>query len=205
MWILRQTRRLQPPYLRAFHLPSPSTLKPVLSAARQGIAQQCPRGDQKVQWAVRAAIRNVDRKRPLTAADGAKVRDVPIESRQPQQAFHKARSLTQGHPEQHLHRQECMFADSKTKGLNLEDTRMELSKKLSLLMEVCAIALAMACHTASRLMGSKYPARKKHGYCSKSWFRTGFDELRRRLRTNHTPLITGKKYAIRKRFRPRVA
>ncbi|PIL17129.1 hypothetical protein P775_24705, partial [Puniceibacterium antarcticum] len=100
---------------------------------------------------------------------------------------------------------ECMFSDSKTKGLNIEDTRMKLSKKLSLLMAVCAIALAMACHTASRLMGSKYPARKKHGYCSKSWFRTGFDELRRRLRTNHTPLITGKKYAIRKRFRPRVA
>ncbi len=96
---------------------------------------------------------------------------------------------------------ECMFADSKTKGLNLEDTRLRLSERLSILVAISAIALAMACHTASRLMGSKYPARKKHGYCSKSWFRTGFDELRRRLRTNDTPLITGKKYAIRKRVR----
>lgn len=99
---------------------------------------------------------------------------------------------------------ECMFADSKTKGLNLEDTRLRLSERLSILVAISAIALAMACHTASRLMGSKYPARKKHGYCSKSWFRTGFDELRRRLRTNDTPLIAGRKYDIRKRFRPGV-
>ena len=34
MWILRQTRRLAPPCLRAFHSPSPSTLIPVLSISR---------------------------------------------------------------------------------------------------------------------------------------------------------------------------
>ena len=33
-WILRQTRRLAPPCLRAFHSPSPSTLIPVLSISR---------------------------------------------------------------------------------------------------------------------------------------------------------------------------
>jgi len=95
---------------------------------------------------------------------------------------------------------ECMFADSKTKGLNLEDTRLQLSQRLSMLVAITAIAMAMACHVASRLMGSKYPARKKHGYCSKSWFRTGLDELRRRLRLGGSPLISGPKYAIRKRF-----
>lgn len=100
---------------------------------------------------------------------------------------------------------ECMFADSKTKGLNLEDTRMKLSKRLSLLIGISAIALAMACHTASKLMGSKYPARKKHGYCSKSWFRTGFDELRRRLRTDDDVPIFGTKLAIRRRLRAGVA
>ena len=68
MWILRQTRRLGPPAARQHMLacvrgilacvplitrqaharhaaeraPSPSTLMPVLSTARQGIAQQCP-------------------------------------------------------------------------------------------------------------------------------------------------------------------
>ena len=36
-WILRQTRRFAPPCLRACHSPSPSTLMPVLSIARQGI------------------------------------------------------------------------------------------------------------------------------------------------------------------------
>ena len=52
---------------------------------------------------------------------------------------------------------------------------------------------------------TKYPARKKHGYCSKSWFRTGLDELRRRIRTGGSALISGQKYAIRKRFRLGVA
>ena len=96
---------------------------------------------------------------------------------------------------------ECMFADCKTKGLNLEDTRLQLSQRLSMLVAITAIAMAMACHVASRLMGSKHPARKKHGYCSKSWFRTGLDELRRRLRIGGSPLISGPKYAIRKRFK----
>jgi hypothetical protein len=50
--------------------------------------------DKQVQRALRAAIRNVHRKRPLTAADSAEVRHVPIEARQPKQAFYKARRLT---------------------------------------------------------------------------------------------------------------
>ncbi|MEJ2330864.1 MAG: IS4 family transposase [Gammaproteobacteria bacterium] len=96
---------------------------------------------------------------------------------------------------------ECMFSDSKTRGLNLEDTRLKITHKLSLLIAILAIAMALACHTASRIMGSKYPARKKHGYCSKSWFRTGFDELRRRIRTNSGPPIIGKKFAVKRRLR----
>jgi hypothetical protein len=100
---------------------------------------------------------------------------------------------------------ECMFADSKTKGLNLEDRRLKLSKRLNLLIAISAIAMAMACHTAAKLMGTKYPARKKHGYCAKSWFRTGFDALRRRLRTEETILILRKKSTVRKRLRCGVA
>jgi hypothetical protein len=94
-----------------------------------------------------------------------------------------------------------MFADSKTKGLNLEDTRLKIAVRLSTLLAISAIAMAMACHVASRIMGSKYPARKKHGYCSKSWFRVGFDELRRRLRTDDGPLIAAGNYSVKKRFR----
>ena len=79
---------------------------------------------------------------------------------------------------------ECLFADSKTRGLNIEDTRLTLSSKLSLLIAITAIAIALICRTAAQLMGHKYPARKKHGYCSKSWFRTGFDEIRRWMRSS---------------------
>jgi hypothetical protein len=88
---------------------------------------------------------------------------------------------------------ECLFADSKTRGLNLEDTRLTLARKLSLLIAITAVAIALLCRAATKLLGSKYPARKKHGYCAKSWFRTGLDELRRRLRSNgNTPIIEGK-------------
>jgi hypothetical protein len=85
---------------------------------------------------------------------------------------------------------ECLFADSKTRGLNLEDTRLTLASKLSLLIAITAVAIALVCRAAAQLMGRKYPARKKHGYCAKSWFRTGFDEVRRWMRSSpETPLI----------------
>lgn len=96
---------------------------------------------------------------------------------------------------------ECMFADSKTKGLNLEDTRLKIAVRLSTLLAISAIAMALACHVASRLMGSKYPARKKHGYCSKSWFRTGFDEMRRCIRIDDGSIIAAENYTVKKRFR----
>ena len=50
--------------------------------------------EKQVKWALRAALRNVHRKCLLASADGAEVRNVPIEARQPQEAFHKARRLT---------------------------------------------------------------------------------------------------------------
>jgi hypothetical protein len=53
-------------------------------------------------------------------------------------------------------------------------------------------------------LGQKYPARKKHGYCEKSWFRTGFDELRRRLRSGHDEPILDRKIVITTRLTLRV-
>ena len=64
--------------------------------------------DQEVQWAFRAAIGDVDRKRPLPSADGAEVRHGPVQTRQPQQALDEARRLTKRHPEQHFHGQACL-------------------------------------------------------------------------------------------------
>jgi hypothetical protein len=99
---------------------------------------------------------------------------------------------------------ECMFADSKTKGLNLEDTRLKNKHKLSMLIALTALATALACSAASEKLGCKYPPRRKHGYCERSWFRTGFDELRRRLRTAIDAPLLRKKLVVPSRLRCRV-
>ncbi|MGL5138270.1 MAG: IS4 family transposase [Beijerinckiaceae bacterium] len=79
---------------------------------------------------------------------------------------------------------ECLFGDTKTRGLNLEDTRLVMAHKLSLLMAVAALAIAWTAKVASNQLGQSAPPRKPHGYYAKSWFRTGFDELRRAIRTH---------------------
>jgi hypothetical protein len=80
---------------------------------------------------------------------------------------------------------ECLFADTKTRGLNIEDTRLTIARKLSLLLAIVAIALAWSSKTAAKSVGTCPMPRKTHGYLAKSWFRTGFDTLRNRLR--HDP------------------
>lgn len=78
---------------------------------------------------------------------------------------------------------ESFFADAKTRGFNLEDTRLTDPRKLDLLIAILAIAIAWANAAAIRLVGSRTLPRKKHGYLAKSLFRIGFDHLRRQLRT----------------------
>ena len=80
---------------------------------------------------------------------------------------------------------ECLFGDTKSRGLNLEDTRLVTPRKLALLLGLVALAVAWAAKTAAMLIGRKTPARKAHGYLAKSWFRIGFDQVRRLLR--HDP------------------
>lgn len=80
---------------------------------------------------------------------------------------------------------ECLFGDTKTRGLNLEDTRLVTPRKLDLLLGLVALAVAWAAKAAAILVGRNAPARKTHGYLAKSWFRIGFDQLRRLLR--HDP------------------
>jgi hypothetical protein len=79
---------------------------------------------------------------------------------------------------------ECLFGDAKTRGLNLEDTRLQIAAKLSLLLAIAALAIAWTNKTASSLIGRGKLKRKTHGHYAKSWFRTGFDEVRRLLRSN---------------------
>ena len=73
---------------------------------------------------------------------------------------------------------ECLFGDTKTRGLNMEDTRLTQPAKLGLLTAIVALALAWAHACASTVKGRADIPRASHGYRRKSWFRTGFDTLR---------------------------
>jgi hypothetical protein len=79
---------------------------------------------------------------------------------------------------------ESLFGDTKTRGINLEDTRLTIAKKLDLLLGIVALAVAWASKTASKLIGSGKMKRKKHGYFAKSFFRIGFDQIRKLLRSD---------------------
>lgn len=73
---------------------------------------------------------------------------------------------------------ECLFADSKSRGLNLEDTAMTDTEKLSLLLAIVTLAMVFSHACAKRVMGRRGIRKGPHGYLRKSWFRTGFDHLR---------------------------
>ena len=73
---------------------------------------------------------------------------------------------------------ECLFADAKTRGFNMEDTRMTAPDKIDTLTAILAIAVTWAYRCATQTMGLKAIKRKTHGRREKSWFRTGLDALR---------------------------
>jgi hypothetical protein len=79
---------------------------------------------------------------------------------------------------------ECMFGDAKTRGLNLEDTRLTDPRKLDLLMALVTLALVWAGRTAVDLLARRDPKRKAHGYPAQSWFRIGLFRIRNLLRTD---------------------
>lgn len=61
--------------------------------------------DQQVERSRSAPVRDGDVQCLLTAAQGAEVRDFPVQSRQTEEAFDEPSGLPEGHAEQHLHRQ----------------------------------------------------------------------------------------------------
>ena len=93
---------------------------------------------------------------------------------------------------------ECLFAEAKTKGFNLEDTRLSITKKVSLLIGIVALAMAWAAKMASKKPGTQKRPGKSHGRYARSIFRSGLDEIRRLLRTHpeqafrHWPKISQK-------------
>lgn len=73
---------------------------------------------------------------------------------------------------------ECLFGDAKTRGFNMEDTRLTVPAKLSLLTAIVALALAWTHACAAAVRGRADIPRGPHRYRRKSWFRTGLDALR---------------------------
>lgn len=73
---------------------------------------------------------------------------------------------------------ECMFADAKTRGFNIEDTHITEPDKLATLLVLVALAVTWAYRCATRVMGRGAIRKKGHGRREKSWFRTGLDALR---------------------------
>ena len=76
---------------------------------------------------------------------------------------------------------ECFFSDTKTRGFNIEDIHITDSAKLLTLLGIVTLAVTWAHRCATRVMGRKPIRRKTHKRLEKSWFRTGFDALRRRI------------------------
>ena len=70
---------------------------------------------------------------------------------------------------------ECLFSEIKTRGFNMESTRMTNTEKLSALLVILTLALTWSYKCANSVFGTKSITRKKHGRKEKSWFRTGFD------------------------------
>lgn len=73
---------------------------------------------------------------------------------------------------------ECLFSDMKTRGLNLEDTRMTDPRKLETILAVTALAIVWTYRCATKKLGRSAIRRKAHGRREKSWFRIGLDTLR---------------------------
>jgi len=73
---------------------------------------------------------------------------------------------------------ECLFADAKTRGFNLEDTHLTSLAKIETLLALVALAMTWTYRSATQIMGMKAIPRKTHGRRQKSWFRIGLDALR---------------------------
>lgn len=80
---------------------------------------------------------------------------------------------------------EQLFGNTKTRGLNFEDTRLTDPAKLHLLTALISLAVAWSVRAAGTKPGHTPPPRKSHGSLASSPFRTGFTFLRNRLRANH--------------------
>ena len=76
----------------------------------------------------------------------------------------------------------CLFADAKTRRINIEDTHMTDHNKLTILRTMVTLCMVWAYRCASQKMGRRGIAKKTHNRRKKSWSRIGLDTLRRWIR-----------------------
>lgn len=80
---------------------------------------------------------------------------------------------------------ETMFANLKTRGFNMEDTHITNPDKLSTLLAILALAVAMTAKTGVTAACLKPIAVKKHGRRALSLFRLGLERLRKIIVSAH--------------------
>jgi hypothetical protein len=85
---------------------------------------------------------------------------------------------------------ESLFGDLKTRGLNIEDTRLTDPRKLDLLMSLAALATAWIARAAIARIWPRKPRTASHGSLAKSWFRIGFDIIRQMLRSDPVAAVS---------------
>lgn len=96
---------------------------------------------------------------------------------------------------------ECLFGDAKTRGFNIEDTKMTASEKIDTLTAILALAITWSYRCATKTMGMKAIKRKAHGRREKSWFRIGFDALRAWIAFNPQNAVLAWKETFPKRLK----
>jgi hypothetical protein len=94
---------------------------------------------------------------------------------------------------------ECLFADAKSRGLNLEDTHVTNPKKLSTILCLVTLVITWGYKCATAAKGCAAIPRKTHGRPEKSWFRIGFDQLRSWLLNDPGKAIDSWRRALPKR------
>ena len=82
---------------------------------------------------------------------------------------------------------ETLFGVFKTRGFCLESTHFRDQKRLSKLIALLSLAVVWALKTGLWLHQQKPIPLKNHGYKAKSFFRYGFDFLRRTFSNLHFP------------------
>lgn len=97
---------------------------------------------------------------------------------------------------------ECLFGDAKTRGFNIEDTKMTASEKIDTLTAILTLAITWSYRCATKTMGMKAIKRKAHGRREKSWFRIGLDALRAWIAFNPQNAVISWKETFPKRLKP---